>query len=667
MPKSKKPKNDLHGVKKVTAVAYVAAAIVFLVLPAAGAALLRYSFLRLSAVCLAGYLLTVFALWFFLEKRREGGEDEKLGPFMGRIMFEAVVKMASPVFLCGAEEKILWYNNAAEELYSEKDRLYEEPIADLFGVTLEQIRQNGEGDGVRISCGGHAFLAKYSHIRTEEADFSLILTQEITEEENLRRIMKESEPAVCYIMIDNLEEMMQYDSELYRPASAKIDAALRAWAESHNGILKEFERDKYLFLTDAKDMDSIVASKFDILDRVRAVKASETSPPLTLSVGVCAMSGTFDDKERAAHAALELALQRGGDQAVVKSNDATEFYGGITRSVQKRSNVQTRIVSNKLLAQMHNASNVLIMGHARADFDAFGACVGLAKIAMYCGARVNVVIDMANRDIVGARRMLDPEEEFLGIFVDKTTALDLLETGTLVVIADVNNMKIVESPELAARADKLAIIDHHRKTAEFEKEPDVEYIEPSASSSCELISEMLEQVLPRDDLSAAEANVILAGIVLDTKQFSVNTGTRTFSAAMYLRDRGADPTAVQDLFRETFEDYTNEALFRRNVEIYRNICAIAAVEAEEDANPVAAAKAVNSLIMVEGVRAAFAAMRRGDSVKFSARSDGSVNVQIIMEELGGGGHFDGAATVLNGVSMEEAVNRLKEAIDKHLK
>ena len=377
------------------------------------------------------------------------------------------------------------------------------------------------------------------------------------------------------------------------------------------------------------------------------------------------MSGTFDDKERAAHAALELALQRGGDQAVVKSDDATEFYGGVTRSVQKRSNVQTRIVSNKLLSQMRNASNVLIMGHARADFDAFGACVGLAKIAMYCGARVNVVIDMANRDIVGARRMLDPEE-FLGIFVDKTTALDLLETGTLVVIADVNNMKIVESPELAARADKLAIIDHHRKTAEFEKEPDVEYIEPSASSACELISEMLEQVLPRDDLSTAEANVILAGIVLDTKQFSVNTGTRTFSAAMYLRDRGADPTAVQDLFRETFEDYTNEALFRRNVEIYRNVCAIAAVEAEEDANPVAAAKAVNSLIMVEGVRAAFAAMRRGDSVKFSARSDGSVNVQLIMEELGGGGHFDGAATVLNGVSMEEAVNRLKEAIDKHI-
>ena len=150
-------------------------------------------------------------------------------------------------------------------VYSEKDRLYEEPIADLFGVTLEQIRQNGEGDGVRISCGGHAFLAKYSHIRTEEADFSLILTQEITEEENLRRIMKESEPAVSYIMIDNLEEMMQYDSELYRPAAAKIDAALRAWAESHNGILKEFERDKYLFLTDAKGMDSIVSSKFDIL------------------------------------------------------------------------------------------------------------------------------------------------------------------------------------------------------------------------------------------------------------------------------------------------------------------------------------------------------------------------------------------------------------------
>ena len=665
MPKPKKQNNDLRGVRKETAVVSVAGGAVFLALLSLGVARLGFGALKWGAVCLGGYIVFILAVWLIFERHRKSSGDETLAPVMGRIMFDAVVKMATPVFICDSGERILWYNNATEALYSSRNRLYGESVSELFGVTLDEIRQGTE-EGVRISCEGRSFLARYSHIRTEESDFALILTTEITESDALRHEMSDKEPAVCYIMIDNLGEMMQYDSELYRPAAARVDAALRAWADNYNGILKEYERDKYLFVTEAQVVDALVASKFDILDRVRAVRVSDTTLPLTVSMGVCAVPGTFEEKERAAHAALELALQRGGDQAGVKSVEGTEFYGGITRSVQKRSNVQARVVSNELLTQMRSASNVIIMGHTRADFDAFGSSVGLAKIAMYCGARVNVVVDMANRDIVGARRMLEGEEEFLGIFVDKDTALDLLETGTLVVMSDVNNLRIVESPELANRAEKLAVIDHHRKTAEFEKEPDVEYIEPSASSASELVSEMLEQVLPRDDLSPAEANVILAGIMLDTKQFSNNTGTRTFSAAMYLRERGADPTAVHALFKESFEDYANEAMFRRSVEIYRNVCAIAAVEADENANPVAAAKAVNSLIMVEGIRAAFAAMQRGDSIKFSARSDGSVNVQLIMEELGGGGHFDGAATEIGGVTMEEAVARLKEAIDKHL-
>ena len=665
-PRSAKPKNDLRGVRKETAVTLFAAAVMCMALGALGAARLGLGALRCGAAAIALYTILAVTAVLLFERRRKSALDEQLAPVMGRIMFEAVVKMSTPVFICDAAERVIWYNNATEALYSAKNKLYGESMQELFGVTMSEIRSSQEDGGARIVCEGRSYLARYSHIRTETDDFALIVTSEITELDRLEELRAGDEPVVCYIMIDNLSEMMQYDSEQYRPASARIDAALREWADRYNGILKEYERDKYLFITQARVLDALVASKFDILDRVRAVKVGDTSLPLTVSIGVSGIHGSYDDKEKAAHAALELALQRGGDQAVVKSDDSVEFYGGITRSVQKRSNVQARVVSNQLLTQMRNASNVLIMGHTRADFDAFGSCVGLAKIAMYCGARVNIVVDMANRDIIGARRMLEPEEEFLGIFVDKATALDLLETGTLVVIADVNNMKIVESPELAARAEKLAIIDHHRKTAEFEKDPDVEYIEPSASSACELISEMLEQVLPRDDLSPAEANVILAGIVLDTKQFTANTGTRTFSAAMYLRDRGADPTSVRELFRESFEDYTNEAMFRRNVEIYRSVCAIASMEADEDANPVAAAKAVNSLVMVEGIRAAFAAMRRGDVVKFSARSDGSVNVQLIMEELGGGGHFDGAATVLEGVTMEEALNRLKEAIDKHL-
>ena len=666
MPKSAKTgksRNDLRGVRKETAWTLFIAAIVCMTVyavvlaraPALGA-------LKCGAAAVALYLAVAAAVYFLSERRKKRARAENLVPVMGKIMFDAVLQMTTPIFICDSSDRLIWYNTATEELYSEHNKLYGESVNELFGVSLADIR--AQSDGKRIECEGRSFIAKYSHIRTEEEDFALILTTETTELDRLREDLTAGEPVVGYIIIDNLAEMMQYSSEQYRPAAMRVDEVLREWADRFDGVLKEYERDKYIFVTEARVLSELTASKFDILDRVRAVKVDDTSLPLTVSIGVSNVIGTFEEKEKAAHAALELALQRGGDQAVVKGDFTTEFFGGVTRSVQKRSNVQARVVSNELMTRMKNASNVLIMGHSHADYDAFGACVGLAKIAMVCGARVNVVVDAANRDIIGARRMLDGEEDFLGIFVDRADALDLLGVGTLVVIADVSNLKIVECPEIVERAENLAVIDHHRKVAEFEKEPDVEYIDPSASSACEMISEMLEQVLPRDELSAAEAGVILAGIILDTGQFTKNTGTRTFAAAMYLRDRGADMSAVRELFKESFEDYSGEAKFRQGVEIYRGCCAISVVETEEDLSRVIVSKAADNLVKVEGIKAAFTVLRVGDSVKISARSGGEINVQLIMEEIGGGGHFEGAAAQIADTSTEDVLVRLKAAIDK---
>ena len=232
-----------------------------------------------------------------------------------------------------------------------------------------------------------------------------------------------------------------------------------------------------------------------------------------------------------------------------------------------------------------------------------------------------------------------------------------------------NNLKIAELPELAYRTELLAVIDHHRKTAEFDRAPDVEYIEPSASATCEIVAEMLEQVLPNDELSAAEATLMLAGITLDTKHFAKDTGTRTFSAAMYLRDRGADPTVVQSLFRESYSDYMREARFRSNVEIYREKVAITVVEDDESsaADRIIASKAADNLLMVNGIRASFAVVRIGDTLHLSARSSGAINVQLIVEELGGGGHFAAAGAQIKDKSSAEMLTALKAAIDKHLK
>lgn len=667
MPKNSKRNNELRGVRGETAAVFGIGGFLTLVLH-----MLITSRTELNPIFCGCCLIVLYSgicamVYYFLEKRPlSKARDEALAPVMGRIMFDAVVKMNTPVFICDANERIIWYNTATEALYSTKNKLYGESVSELFGVTLADIRGAGSEKGAKITCEGRSFLAKYNHIKTDDNDFALVMTAETTELDEMSERMAGGELVVCYIIIDNLDEMMQYNSEQYRPAAAKIDDVLRDWADDYGGILKEYERDKYLFITEARVLDELIMQKFDILDRVRAVKVGDTNLPLTISVGVSNIHGSYEDKEKAAHAALDMALQRGGDQAAVKGDASIDFYGGITKTVQKRTNVRARVVSNELMSAMKEASNVLIMGHAYADFDAFGACVGLARIAMFCGAKVNIVINMADRNLMGCRAILDHEKDFLGVLVNSSTALDLLETGTLVIVADVNDLSRTEAPELAYRTEKLVVIDHHRKGAEFKREPDVEYIEPSASATCEIVAEMLEQVLPKDDLSASEANVMLAGITLDTNQFTKNTGTRTFSAAMYLRDRGADPTAVQQLFKESFDDYMREAKFRQNVEVYKNACAITIVDDPGSADRAIAAKAANNLLKVDGIHASFAIIRLGDTLHISARSSGKINVQLIMEDLGGGGHYDTAAAQCKDMTVEQVISDLRKAIDKHI-
>lgn len=642
------------------------------VLIAASGAIAGQNLTGIVTGCVLGALYVV-VIWLAhrLLNRRRGPKNENLSPVMGRIMFDAVVKLPTPVFICDEDERILWYNTATEALYSSKNKLYGESVKELFGVGLAEIRNPENGDSVMLTCEGRHFLARYTAIKTDDNDFCLIMTDEITEEDHLRKRLVDEELAAAYIYVDNFAEMMQYDSENYRIAAAKIDEVLRDWAEECGGILKEYERDKYLFLMEKRVLAHCVARKFDVLDRVRAVRAGDFELPMTISMGVSNVSGSLADREKAAHTALDMALQRGGDQAVVKGDASIDFYGGITKTVQKRTNVRSRVVSGELVSAMKKASNVLVMGHRNADFDSIGSCVGLTRLAMYCGARVNMIVNRSDRNLTGMLELLGTEEDFLGVLIDEAAAFDLVETGTLVVVGDVNNVAIMESPELARRAGTLAIIDHHRKVAEFDRPVAIEYIEPSASSASELVAEMLEQVLPKDELPSQEATLLLSGIILDTQQFTRSTGTRTFSAAMFLRDCGAMPEVVMAMNRTSMDDYQREGRFRQNILLYRGQCAIACAQTDNaaEAGPadrIIAAKAANNLLSVEGIEASFALMKIGDVIHISARSSGSLNVQLILEKIGGGGHYDAAGAQLSGITMREAVEQLKAAIDTQL-
>jgi c-di-AMP phosphodiesterase-like protein len=362
-----------------------------------------------------------------------------------------------------------------------------------------------------------------------------------------------------------------------------------------------------------------------------------------------------------------MALQRGGDQVVVKSEDNFDFYGGKTKTVQKQDKVRSRVIANELIGLLSTAENVIVMGHKYPDFDAFASCIAVLRLAKFCGVKAFIVCDKTTKTLAPCFSKIEGDPEYEHVFIDKTEAQDMIRSDTLAVLVDVNNIDFCEAPDIVNTARDVVIIDHHRKTSEFKIQPKISYIEPSASSASELLCEFLEQIIPLKTLPKIEADFLLAGIFLDTKNFTHNTGIRTFASAMYLKGEGANPLDARAFFNMELEDFRSEASFETNVVMYRSFIALALNE-NEDNPPIArvnASRAADRLLSVSGVRASFALCRIGDSVHISARSQGKINVQLILEKIGGGGHFDSAGAQLKGSTVSNAVSLLREAIDEY--
>lgn len=610
------------------------------------------------------YITAVVIILIFMQQRLRRSFKAG-GNVPDSILRDSIINMDFPMLICeGVGGKVIWYNKASAVL-SGGDSLFGMTFDSLCGISLETAASTEEE--MFTECRERFYHLDCRKVNSGDKSFFIVTFEDITELKAVRERADSKETAVMYIIADNIGEMAEYEKESYRGASAEIARILTEWAEGFGGVLKEYDRDKYLCLLENSKLEENIKKKFDVLDRIRDIRMGEGAVPVTVSVGVSRPAGSLAEKEKAARQALELALQRGGDQVVVKGDGTTDFYGGRTRTVQKRTRVRARVFANELLMKMSQASQVMVMGHRFADFDCFGAAVGIAKLAMFCGVSVHIVTDFADREMDLCREIILKDKAYSGVFVDRNEALDMVESDMLLVIVDVNNMTMVESPELAERCMNTVVIDHHRKTAEFEREPLMTYIEPSSAATCELVAEMLEQCLPDDMLGKGEADLMLAGISLDTKQFTRNTGTRTFSAALYLRDAGADPVAVQELFKTSLEDFTREAKFRSNVVIYRGMFAVALGDGDGDsADRIAAAKAADKLLGVGGVKASFALIRIDSAVHISARSAGQINVQLILEKLRGGGHFDSAGAQVEAQSVTDALNMLKRAIDEYV-
>ena len=590
------------------------------------------------------------------------------------LISEVVRQVDFPSVITTADGKILWANRKMLTLCGAANQmaLSGKNLSVFTGIPMNEIIGMTGKKVVTISETN--FYAFSYLMEAPDRDYWMTTLEDRTEIDELEAKINSESPVVTYVSVDNLEELTQYVQGSYREAAATVDEIITEWAHSIGALIREYDREKYLLVFPKDRLDECVESKFDILDRIRDVHFGDENMSVTISMGVSAIGKDITERSRNAESALETALQRGGDQAAMRTPTGIDFFGGKTKINQKRTKVRSRVIADKLISHISEAGNVLIMGHKNPDFDSIGSCIGLARLALAYNPNVKIVIDSNNSNFkCSTERLIDAIPEYADIFISSARGLDMIRSDTLLIMSDVNNLKIVESADIAANVFNTVIIDHHRKIAEFEREPLIAYIEPSASSASELVSELIEISLlgahatDAAKLSRYEANIMLAGIMLDTKNFTRTTSERTFSAALYLRSAGADPEYARTFFFADLDSFVTDSKLGSEVRLYRERIAITVCEGNGTPDDrIAASKAADTLLTVQNIDAAFVLIRTDDAIAISARSNGKINVQLILEKIGGGGHFDAAGAQVKNTVSKEVLEQLKGAIDEYL-
>ena len=487
---------------------------------------------------------------------------------------------------------------------------------------------------------------------------------DVTEQEILRVETEENRPVVAILLLDNYEELMKVGTDATRSAMlAQIDEKISNWVQDRNGLLCKYDRNRYLFVLAQKEYETLREGKFSILENVRSV-VTEDGVAATLSIGIGKDAPTFETLFQYAGLSIEMALSRGGDQVVVKNRMDFEFYGGKNKATEKRTKVKSRVMANALGELISDATQIFVMGHKNADMDALGAAAGICCIARKRGKKAQIVIDREDNAAGPILQRLSALPEYEDAFISGSEAFIQAKAGALLVVVDTNRPDFVESEQLLDTCQRVAVIDHHRRAASYIESAALNFHDPYASSASELVSELLQYLASPSDLLRAEAEAMLAGIVLDTKNFTMRTGGRTFEAAALLRRAGADTADVHRLFQSDLAGMLERYDIIRHAEMYRDDIAIAALEEETDR--VTAAKAADELLTLRGVRASFVLFRHGGGVNLSARSLCEFNVQIIMEKLGGGGNSTTAGGQVPDGTVEGVHEQLLAAIDAYI-
>ena len=502
-----------------------------------------------------------------------------------------------------------------------------------------------------------------------QKDSGYIYFFDITESKVVMQRFRDTRPIILNLSIDNYEDVSDsLDDEVASRLDATIVITLTDWAKKNSIYLKRIDEDRFIGLLNVKDLKKIEKEKFQILDTIRNLK-EEFDAPITLSIGVGMGTDFLPELGELAKSSLDLALGRGGDQVAMKDVDGTiRFYGGKTNPQEKRTRIKARVVSNALADIVNDSDKIIVMGHKRPDFDAVGACIGIYTFAKFLGKECYIILNDSDRDETIQKVMFEIDsldEQLSRVFVNSDEAWELMTPQTTLIIVDTSDASRVIDAAILSKANKKVIIDHHRRGEDIITNPLLTYIEPYASSASELIAELIEYQTKIEKISPIAATVMLGGIVVDTQNFSIRTGSRTFDAAAYLRSNGADPTKVKTILKEPFENFMNRVeIINNSIQKSPEIIMAKAPEDKYYTN-VMLAQSADLLLTLKGIECSFAIgyLEEG-KVGISARSLGKVNVQLIMEELGGGGHLANAATQIEGVNLDEALERLNDAIDK---
>ena len=564
-------------------------------------------------------------------------------------------------------DDIIWTNDRFLQLTGEREHLFDAKLSALIpGFDSRWLMEGKNECPTEVEYGSRRFLVFGHLVRTGGRSGGFLATTywvDVTEFSLIRDQYQATRPVAAVLLLDNYDELMKNLTENQRSALvSEIDARLDEWVAESGGMLRRYQRERYLFVFDEQYLAKFVEDKFDILDAIHQV-VNPSGINATLSIGVGKDGETYRELFQFANLSIDMALSRGGDQAVIRNKFTFEFYGGRSKETEKRTKVKSRVMANALSALVSDSSQVFIMGHRSPDNDCIGAAAGVCALCRKNGVPVHIIKEAAPPPAQELIDRLSPLPEYQDCFLTAQEALLIADSRSLAVVVDTNRPDQVQAAELLESCNRVAVIDHHRRAATYIEGAALNYHEPYASSASEMVTELLQYIVEPNQILRSEAEALLAGIVLDTKNFTMRTGGRTFEAAAFLRRSGADTAEVKKLYQNDLADTVAKYALIQNAQLYRDHIALAI--SRQPVGRIIAAQAADELLNIMGIDTSFVVAPDGDKVNLSARSMGDTNVQVILEKLGGGGNAAAAGGQVSGQSVDEVAQALKEAIDQY--